>query len=131
MKAFPLVVLVSAAVLVLLSAGCESVSTSHQAETAAPRLNPSDPAKVEVLRVEPTRPHVKLGKVQARPSEPNADFAKIEAALRKEAAKLGADAVVVISDETRSPANYIGTWRTSESEPNPVRTVVAMAIKYR
>ncbi len=115
----------------LWCSGCEAVSTSHQLSSGAPRLSPSDPARVEVLRAAPGRPHVKLGEVQVQPSDSQADVTKIEAALRKEAAELGADAAVIISDETRSPAKYIGTWRTRESEPAAVRVVRALAIKYQ
>jgi hypothetical protein len=115
----------------LWCAGCEAISTSHQSTSGAQHLSPSDPARVAVLHAAPSRPHVQLGEVRAQPSDSQADAMKIEAALSKEAAKLGADAVVIISDETRPPAKYIGTWRTSESEPAAVRVVKGVAIKYQ
>ncbi len=115
----------------LWCSGCETVSTSHQLSSGAPRLSPSDPASVEVLRAAPRRPHLQLGEVRVQPSDSEADLTKIEAALRKEAAELGADAAVFISDETRAPAKYIGAWRTRESEPAAVRVVRALAIKYQ
>jgi len=58
-----------------------------------------------------TRPHVRLGEVRAEPSSQSVDVTKIEEALRKEAAKLGADAVVVVYDRTQVRGAVVtGPW---------------------
>src|SRR5689334_13169790 len=78
--------------------GCASVPTTFTSYDGAAKFPPSDPAKVEVLRADPTRAHVRLGEVQAQPDDTNVDMVKIEAALRQQAAKLGADAAVIVAD---------------------------------
>jgi hypothetical protein len=49
------------------------------------------------LRSEPTRPNDRLGEIMIDAStDPAPPLTEVEAKLRKEAAKLGADAVVVV-----------------------------------
>jgi hypothetical protein len=121
----------AAAALVLL-AGCQTVSTTHSQEIGGPRFAPSDPAQVQILRTEPTRPHVRLGEVRAEPSDPSVDVTKIEDALRKEAAKLGADAAVVVYDQTQvTGAQVVGGWLNRSIERTEGRVIIAVAIKYK
>ncbi len=116
----------------LLGIGCQTVSTTHTQLIGAPRYAASDPAQVQILRTEPTRPHVRLGEVRAEPSDENMDAAKIEEALRKEAAKLGADAVVVVDDRTQiTGAVVTGPWRGRSIQRLEGRVVIAVAIKYQ
>lgn len=79
----------------LLVAGCKSISTSHTCEIIGDRLPPSDPARVEVLRNAPVRRFARLGEIRAV-CDPEEEPSMIQTALRKEAAKLGADAIVVL-----------------------------------
>ena len=83
----------------LVATGCRGISTAHTQDIGGPRFPASDPAKIEILRDVPARPHVELGQVWAHSSDRNADASELEDALRKEAAKLGADAFVVWRDE--------------------------------
>ena len=54
------------------------------------------------------------------------------AALRKAAAKLGADAVVVVSDSTQVTGAYVtGPWYGRSIERVVGRIVIAVAIKYQ
>jgi hypothetical protein len=120
------------AITMWLATGCQTVSTTHTQEIGAPRFAPSDPAKVEILRTEPTRAHVRLGEVQAEPSDTSVDASKIEEALRKEAARLGADAAVVVADKTQvTGAVVTGPWWGRSIESVQGRVVVAVAIKYQ
>lgn len=118
--------------LLLLPTGCQSVATTHMQTIGAPHFPPSDPVQVEILRKEPTRAHVRLGEVKAMPSTESTDATKIEDALRKEAAKLGADAVVVVADRTQvTGAVVTGPWWGRSLEATEGRVVIAVAIKYQ
>ncbi len=120
-----------AAVALLASTGCQTVSMSYTQTIGGPAYPPSDPLQVQILRVEPTRPHVRLGEVQAEPSDTSVDASKIEAALRKGAAKLGADAAVVVCDKTQiTGAVVMGPWWGRSVEAVQGRVVIAVAIKY-
>lgn len=121
-----------AAAAVIGLTGCQTVSTSHQQEIGGPKFAPSDPAQVQILRTEPTRPHVRLGEVRAEPSTESMDVSKIEDALRKESAKLGADAAVVVYDKTQVVgAQVVGGWLNRSVEAVEGRVIVAIAIKYQ
>lgn len=119
------------AMLLQLSA-CQTVSTTHTQDVGAPKYPPSDPAQIQILRTEPTRPHVRLGEVRAEPSSGNMDVTRIEDALRQEAAKLGADAVVVVYDRTQVTGAFVsGPWWGRSLQPIEGRIVIAVAIKYQ
>jgi hypothetical protein len=119
-------------IMLLSSTGCQTVDTTHTQDIGSPTYPPSDPAQVQILRKEPTRPHVRLGEVRAEPSSESVDVAKIEEALRQEAAKLGADAAVVVSDRTQVTGAWVsGTWRDRSVQEIEGRVVVAVAIKYQ
>jgi hypothetical protein len=97
-----------------------------------PKFPPSDPAQVQILRTEPTRAHIKIGEVKAQPASENTDVTKIEAALQKEAAKLGADAAVVVYDKTQVVgAMVVGGWLNRSVDPIEGRVIIAVAIKYQ
>jgi hypothetical protein len=116
----------------LLLAGCNTVYTTHTQEIGGPEFPPSDPAKVEILRKEPTRPHIRLGEVRAEPSNEEVDARKIEEAIRKEAAKIGADAAVVIYDHTQITGEVVsGPWVGRTITPIEDRVIIAVAIKYQ
>jgi len=66
-----------------------------------PTFQRSKPDDVQVLRTAPVKPHVRLGEVRAVPSDKLVAAETVEAALRKSAATLGADAVVVVLDPTQ------------------------------
>ena len=121
-----------AATALLVSTGCQTVSTSHTQDIGAPKFPPSDPTQVQILRTEPTRAHVKLGEVRAEPSSEKVDVTKIETALKQEAAKLGADAAVVVYDKTQVVgAMVVGGWLNRTVDPVEGRVVIAIAIKYQ
>jgi hypothetical protein len=118
------------AAAVLLLTGCSTVSADSQRYIGAPAFPPSDPAKVEILRHEPKRPHERLGEVVLKPSG-NPDVAEIEKALRDEAAKLGGDAAVLVYDKTRRMGTVVtGSWWVRYATPIYGRVIVAVAIKY-
>lgn len=125
------VVLLSSAAVFLLT-GCNTVSTSVKQEIGGPRFAPSDPAQVQILRTMPTRQYVRLGEVQAEPYSENTAASYIEAALRKAAAKLGADAAVVVYDRTQvTGAQVVGGFLNRSIEETTDRIIIAVAIKYQ
>ena len=115
---------------VLTLTGCHSIPTSFTPYAGVGQFPPSKTAKVEILRIDPTRRHVRLGEIKVEPAG-GVSAGEIETALRQQAAKLGADAALVVADRVRPPAPYVGGWRSSAAEPLPQREVIAVAIKYQ
>ena len=118
--------------LVLLT-GCVAVSSRNVAYVGAPRFGPSDPVQIEILQEEPTRPHDKLGEAVVNASvDPAPTVTKIETLLRREAAKLGADAVYLVHDRVETVgAIATGPYWSQSFSPIQGRLVVAVAIKYK
>jgi hypothetical protein len=120
--------------LVLATVGlsaCSTVSVSSMRYVGVPEFAPTDPATVEILRREPRRPHEKLGEVYLEPSG-HPSVAEMEQAIRTEAAKLGADAAVLVYDRTKRIGTvYQGPWWARSSHAVYGRWIVAVAIHYR
>jgi hypothetical protein len=116
--------------LTLALAGCSFVSTRLQPHVGVPASPPTDPARVEILRSEPTRPLHRLGEIFLEPSgQPT--VAQYEAALREGAAKMGADAVVVVYDRMQVVGTMVsGPWWAPAASPIVGRVVVGLAIRY-
>jgi hypothetical protein len=111
--------------------GCATVNVFSSRDLGVPVVAATDPASVEILRKEPKRPHVRIGEVFLSPSA-SADAARIETALRREAAKLGADAAVVVRDRTKRVGTYVsGGWWVRHHSPVYGREIVAVAIRYQ
>jgi hypothetical protein len=112
--------------------GCQTVSTTNNQYIGVQQFPPTNPMQVQILRTEPTRPNIKLGEVRAEPSSENVNAAKIEMAIQKAAAKMGADAAVVVYDKTQVVgAQVVGGWLNREVDPIVGRIVIAIAIKYQ
>jgi hypothetical protein len=127
----PYLTLFTAAVALVASTGCNTVSTSVKQDIGGPTYAPTDPAQVQILRTQPTRPHVRLGEVTAEPSSDSVPVTEIEAALQKAAAKMGADAAVVVYDKTQTTGAYVtGPWWGRSVETIQGRVIVAVAIHY-
>jgi hypothetical protein len=115
----------------LALAGCASVDVFSERYLGVPAVAATTPASVEVLRKEPKRPHVQLGEVVASPRD-GATTDEIELALKTEAAKLGANAAVVVRDRTRRVATTVsGTWWVRYHSPVYSRQIVAVAVRYQ
>jgi hypothetical protein len=127
----PYLTLFTSAVALVALTGCNTVSTSVKQDIGGPTYAPTDPAQVQVLRTQPTRPHVRLGEVTAEPSSDSVPVTEIEAALQKAAAKMGADAAVVVYDKTQTTGAYVtGPWWGRSVETIQGRVIVAVAIHY-
>jgi hypothetical protein len=116
---------------VLVLSACATVGVSSERYLGIPQVAPTDPASVEILRKEPKRPHLQLGEVFLSPS-PDASVDALEKALRTEAAKLGADAAVVVRDRTKRVGTFVsGSWWVRYHAPVYSRQIVAVAIRYQ
>ena len=124
--------LITAVAALFVGAGCNTISTNSTQYVGGPKFPPSDPANVQILRTMPTRSHVQLGEIRAEPASTSTDVVKIETALREQAAKLGADAAVVVVDHVQTTgAMVVGGFLNRSVEPIQGRVIVAVAIKYQ
>lgn len=121
--------LLSAALLA--AAACGGVTASTRMYPGAQTFAPTDPAAVEVLRNEPAMPYVRLGEVtlslQGNPSQQ--DLSK---ALQKQAAQMGATAVVLVFDGSQSyGVIYSGPlWSPADPSSYGTQVLIAVAIRY-
>ena len=97
------------------------------------RFPPSEASKIAILKEPPTRTHERLGEVIIDVStDPAPAVAKIEAKLKEKAAKLGADAVVIVQDKAETAGFVVmGPWWSNSYSPVMGREIVAVAIKYK
>jgi hypothetical protein len=117
-------------------ASCASINVTTTPYVGAPQLSPSDPARVEILHAPPARPHARLGEVVVDAStDPAPRLAEVEERVRAGAGKLGADAVIVVSDSLQPVAPYVvvgpGWWRAGDAPIIRRKLVVGVAITYR
>jgi hypothetical protein len=112
--------------------GCHTVSINANQYVGVPRFAPTNPADIEILRAEPARPCVKIGEVRAEPSTDSVSVEQIEEALRQAAAKMGANAVVIISDRMETVGAFeSGPLMGRRWSPIQGRVVVGVAIRYQ
>jgi hypothetical protein len=119
-----------AAAALLVAAGCASVDVSTIPYPDVPVFAPTDPARVQLLRAEPARPVVKLGEITVDvTSRPPPTAQEVDGLLRTAAAKLGADAAVLVVDALRpgevAPLQWWGRTATGQGK------VIAVAVRYR
>ena len=116
-----------------LLTSCASIDSQSTQFVGAPHQLPSDPLKVAILRAEPTRPHDRLGEVLVEASiNPAPPIEKVEERLREQAAKIGADAVVIVLDRIQPTGVYVtGGWWNQSLETINGRKLVGVAIKYK
>ena len=111
-------------------AACTTISVSSKHYLGVPEFPASDPAAVEILRRPPHRAHVRIGEVALAPSG-SPSVADMEQAIRVEAAKLGADAAVLVLDRTGRVGTVVeGPWWARSAYPVYGRRIVAVAIRY-
>jgi hypothetical protein len=129
---------------VILACGvcsCSTIGTRTEQYAAVPPQSPTTPNHVKILRSQPAGPYEELGAIVVDGStEPIPPPEKFEDALKQQAADLGADAVVVVSDRVQPdglvgdlpPSEYyrVGEYWTRSVETDSGRQIVAVAIKY-
>jgi len=93
-----------------------------------PRFQPTDPARVDLLRREPRRDHIQLGEVWIRPTR-RMDRFYVEGILRERAAAMGADALVIVADRFFREGVVYSYWLGPRAVYE--RQIVGIAIRYR
>lgn len=118
--------------LLLLVAGCASVSTRTNAYLTSPRYAPTTPASVQILQAEPKQLKDRLGEIILTvEGEPSRD--DLERKLKEAAAKLGADAVFIIHDKMHIFPVVYGDWWWGPMGviEDAHRKIVAVAVKLK
>jgi len=125
--------LAAAVVVSLLATGCSYVNSHTITYLGVPRPAPVDPAHIEILQAPPSRPHDRLGEIVIDASlSPAPKTEKIEGRLRSEAAKLGADAVLVAQDQATTSGYWMtGPWWNATMSAVQSRVIVGVALKYK
>jgi hypothetical protein len=115
--------------------GCASTNVSTIPYPNVPAFQATDPARIQVLRAEPPRAHAKLAEfivAAAEPSGSSPSVQDVDDKLRTAAAKLGADAVVIVQDSIQPGLPVAtGTWWGRTPGTHDAREVTGVAIKYR
>jgi len=112
-------------------AACSSANRDSTPHISGQYYPAGNPAAVKILRTEPLHSHVQVGEIQVETSTSQPQpVAKVEARLRNEAAKLGADAVVIILDQGNTVSATGGRWSRNATTVTH-RKVIGVAIKYR
>jgi hypothetical protein len=116
--------------LVILTVGLVSCyqPAGYHFYPGVPRLTPTNPANVELLRHEPKREHIRLGEVWMQP-DPGMSRAYVEGTLAEKAAQMGADALVIVVDKYFREGVVFNYW--SGPVPYVERRIVGVAISYR
>jgi hypothetical protein len=114
-------------------AACTSIDVKSTPYPAAAKYAPSDPDKIEILRSEPSRDHEKIGEIQIDAStDPAPPLIDLGDTLRKEAAKIGADAVIVMQyREVSVPDPKAGNPPPPSAPTVIIHRGMAVAIKYK
>jgi hypothetical protein len=125
-----LLTLLGAALLAGLGTGCNTVSVSSKQYLGVPNYPPTDPASIQVLQTQPTAAHVRLGEITLQP-QGNPTKPQMEEKLRLAASKMGANAVVIVADQTMVfGATVMGPWWGRTVSPDVGRVIVGVAIRY-
>ena len=120
----------AALLLAAAMVACTTVRVSSIRYLGVPQFAPTDPNTVEILRREPRRGVIRLGEVFLEPSG-HPTVAAMEQELRAEAAKLGANAAVLVYDKFKRVGTVVqGPWWSRSEYPVYGREIVAVAIRY-
>jgi hypothetical protein len=121
----------AATVLLALLAGASGcVQVQSRQYIGVQAFSATKPDAVEVLRTPPTRPHLRLGEVTVEPPA-SASVKTIEQKFRGAAAKMGANAVVIVADRTEvMGVRETGSWYDADETPITGRVIVGVAIRY-
>jgi len=121
---------VMGSILLSLITGCSTVSIQSTSYLGTPNYPPTDPVTVQILQTAPTLPNVRLGEITAEPSG-NPTKEEIQQKLQVAAAKMGANAVVIVSDRTQIMGGIVtGGWYDRQISAVEGRVITAVAIRY-
>jgi hypothetical protein len=130
MKQKFLLPILGAVTLLALATGCHTIYVSSKQYLGVASYPPTDPAAIQVLQTQPTAPHVRLGEITLQP-QGNPTKLDMEQKLRVAASKMGANAVVIVADQTMVfGATVMGPWWGRTVSPDVGRVIVGVAIRY-
>lgn len=117
----------------LTLSACATVDAQTTAYVGVEHPAPTLASEVQVLRVAPTRPNVRLGEILIDASvDPAPPITEVEQKLREQAATLGANAVVVVYDQIQPVAAYVtGPLWSRDIETIQGRKLKGIAIRYQ
>jgi hypothetical protein len=122
--------LLAAVALLLVATGCNTVSVATRQDLGVPIYPPTDPAAVQILRAPPTAAHIRIGELTVEP-QGNPTVQQIETKMQQAAAKLGANAVVIVADRTMVMGAIVtGPWWGRTLSPETGRVIVGVAIRF-
>jgi hypothetical protein len=129
---FSLRSLIGLAVLLAVT-GCNTVSMNTTRYPGVPKYPRSqDPAQIQILHQWPDEPYDSLGEVTAQPNTDSVSSKKITASLQDAAAKMGANAVVIVSDQNQVVGeSYAGPWFAQMETPIIGQVIIGVAIRYK
>jgi hypothetical protein len=120
----------AAVALLFLATSCNTVSVSTRQDLGVPTYLATDPATVQILRTPPTAQHIRLGELTVQP-EGNPTVRQIETKMQQAAAKIGANAVVIVADRTMVMGAIVtGPWWGRTLTPETGRVIVGVAIRF-
>lgn len=109
---------------------CSHVSVDVRQDLGVPTFAPTNPQSVEILRIFPARPSIQIAAISVEPTG-NPPIAEIELKLRDAAAKLGANAAVIVADRTvLMGASVSGGFAMRQVTRDYERLIDAVAIRY-
>jgi hypothetical protein len=122
--------LAGAVLIATLVCGCNTVSVSSKQYLGVASYPATDPTTIQILQTQPTMPHIRLGEITLQP-QGNPTKADMEQKLRLAAAHMGANAVVIVADQTMVfGTTVMGPWWGRTISPDVGRVIVGVAIRY-
>jgi len=109
--------------------GCSGVKVESKIYPGVPVYVPVSPESVEILRSPPLGPCLQLGEIRIQPQETPSQK-EIWKKFKKAAAKMGANAVVLVADKSRLVGGPVAApgWWNGELGTGSDRIIVGVAI---
>ena len=115
--------------LPLVLAGCNTVQVTTKQYQPLTGYPPTDPSSVQILRAPPLAIVERLGELYAEP-QGHPSVQEIEAKMRQTAAKMGANAVVLVEDTTMSMGPIeTGPWFDQRVTTKSQHVIVGVAVR--
>ncbi len=130
MRQRTLAVLLGGMLALSMATGCNTVSVQSKQYLGTPSFPPTEPAAIQILQTQPTVANLRLGEITLQP-EGKPTKAEMELKLRTAAAQMGANAVVIVADQTMVfGATVMGPWWGRTVTPDVGRVIIGVAIRY-
>jgi len=121
---------VTAVLLALLVSATGCVQVQSRPYIGVEAFSPTAPDTVQILRSAPTQPNLRLGEITVEPKN-NTSVQTIEEKFRDAAARMGANAVVIVADRTEVMGmQETGSWYNADLTPITGRVILGVAIRY-